>query len=137
MDVTGVEPEDRTTQAALSLIFDEVAEFARGSLLDESAGPVERLAAVTEVGCRFGAPAFPEASPVPADRLRLCRAPPATRPLRSDVSPRRRIVTPYALSDRCDTAPVGRRATVGFYVKCMICVCIWCRWAPTRGRRQN
>ncbi|MFD1812163.1 hypothetical protein [Rhodococcus gannanensis] len=81
VDVTGIEPEDRTTEAALSMIFDELSEFAQvRGVLDESAmapseksallgdgllpalqhrNPIERLAAVTEVGCRFGVSAFP------------------------------------------------------------------------------
>lgn len=81
VDFAGLAPEDQTTEAALSMVYDELVDFARirgtldaratapetknALLLDgllpalEVRKPVERLHAVTEVGCRFGVPAFP------------------------------------------------------------------------------
>ncbi|MFD4179589.1 hypothetical protein [Rhodococcus sp. NPDC058514] len=81
VDFGGLESEDQTTEAALSMVYDELVEFARtrgtldakatmpatksallqGGLLPalEVRNPVERLEAVTDVGCRFGVPAFP------------------------------------------------------------------------------
>ncbi|NLE81810.1 MAG: hypothetical protein GX610_19965 [Rhodococcus sp.] len=81
VDFAGLEPEDRTTEAALSIVYDELVEFAqvrgtldnsatatavKNALLDdgllpalETRNPVERLQAVTDVGCRSGVPAFP------------------------------------------------------------------------------
>ncbi|MFC4604523.1 hypothetical protein [Rhodococcus kronopolitis] len=81
VDFAGVEPGDRTTEATLSMVYDELVDFARArGTLDERAtlpatkaelvtnglvpalqvrGPVERLTAVTEVGCRAGAGQFP------------------------------------------------------------------------------
>ncbi|MGW6379211.1 hypothetical protein ACWFRB_24405 [Rhodococcus sp. NPDC055112] len=81
VDFAGLEPEDQTTEAALSMVYDELVEFARirGTLDAEATtpatkqalvndgllpalevrNPVERMAAVTGVGCRFGVPAFP------------------------------------------------------------------------------
>ncbi|WP_027499184.1 hypothetical protein [Rhodococcus sp. UNC363MFTsu5.1] len=81
VDFAGLDPEDQTTEAALSMVYDELVEFARArGTLDAGAttpatksallgdgllpalevrNPVERMAAVTDVGCRFGVPAFP------------------------------------------------------------------------------
>ncbi|MFF0816311.1 hypothetical protein ACFYVR_14340 [Rhodococcus sp. NPDC003318] len=81
VDFASLDPEDRTTAAALSTVYDELIEFARvrgtldaDSLVPENKSallvdgllpalqhrnPVERLNAVTDVGCRFGVPAFP------------------------------------------------------------------------------
>ncbi|CAG7587894.1 hypothetical protein ACVH9Z_08430 [Rhodococcus opacus] len=81
VDFAGLDPEDRTTEAALSMVYDELVNFARvRGTLDERATtpttknalltdglvpaleirePVERLNAVTDVGCRVGVPAFP------------------------------------------------------------------------------
>ncbi|HEY5857145.1 MAG TPA: hypothetical protein VIW24_24705 [Aldersonia sp.] len=81
VDFDALDPEDRTTEAALSMVCDELVEFARArgtlgpgataptaksAVLDdgllpalEVREPVQRLEAVTAVGCRFGVPAFP------------------------------------------------------------------------------
>jgi len=81
VDFAGLAPEDRTTEAALSMVYDELVAFARvRGTLDARAtapttktalvsdgllpaleirDPVERLTAVTAVGCRNGVPAFP------------------------------------------------------------------------------
>ncbi|MBC2639228.1 MULTISPECIES: hypothetical protein [unclassified Rhodococcus (in: high G+C Gram-positive bacteria)] len=81
VDFAGLAPEDRTTEAALSMVYDELVAFARvRGTLDARATapatktalvsdgllpaleirePVERLTAVTAVGCRSGVPAFP------------------------------------------------------------------------------
>lgn len=81
VNFAGLQPQDRTTEAALSLVYDELVEFARvrgtldsgatapaskNALLTDGLVPalqardaVERWRAVTEVGCRFGVPAFP------------------------------------------------------------------------------
>ncbi|MBP1157949.1 hypothetical protein [Rhodococcus sp. PvR099] len=81
VDFAGLESEDQTTEAALSMVYDELVEFARirgtldanatmpstksallqGGLLPalEVRNPVERMEAVTAVGCRFGVSAFP------------------------------------------------------------------------------
>ncbi len=77
----GVATGDQTTEATLSMIYDELVEFARvrgtldanalapdaksaliqGGLLPalQNRNPVERMVAVTQVGCRFGIPPFP------------------------------------------------------------------------------
>jgi len=74
-------PQDRTTAATLSMVYDELVNFARlRGTLDPSAtapaaksavvtngllpalqrrNPEARLRAVTSVGCRLGVPAFP------------------------------------------------------------------------------
>ncbi|MCQ4119627.1 hypothetical protein [Rhodococcus tibetensis] len=81
VDFAGLAPEDQTTAAALSMVYDELVEFARirGTLAARATEPANknallldgllpalqvreptlRVEAVTEVGCRFGVPAFP------------------------------------------------------------------------------
>lgn len=81
VDFHGLEPEDRTTEAALSKVYDELVYFARlrGTLNPtattsaaktrvvtnglvpalEHRNPMVRLRSVTAAGCRLGVPAFP------------------------------------------------------------------------------
>ncbi|WP_371851153.1 hypothetical protein [Rhodococcus tukisamuensis] len=81
VDFAGLEPGDRTTEAMLSMVYDELVAFAQArGTLDERATlpatktalvsgglvpalqirePVERMTAVTEVGCRAGVGQFP------------------------------------------------------------------------------
>ncbi|KAF0967586.1 MULTISPECIES: hypothetical protein [Gordonia] len=81
VDFGKLEQQDRTTEATLSMVYDELVNFARlRGTLDPSAttpvvktavvtngllpalerrNPEARLRAVTSVGCRLGVPAFP------------------------------------------------------------------------------
>ncbi|MGW0044700.1 hypothetical protein [Rhodococcus sp. NPDC003348] len=81
VDFAGLEPGDRTTEATLSMVYDELVAFARvRGTLDQRAtapeakaalvggglvpaleirDPVARLTAVVGVGCRAGVPPFP------------------------------------------------------------------------------
>ncbi|MGW6692980.1 hypothetical protein ACWF62_04310 [Rhodococcus sp. NPDC054953] len=82
-DFDSLTPGDRTTEAALAMVYDELLAFARArGVLDAHAGspeartavldrglvpaleirdPLARMAAVSEVGCRSGAAPFPGA----------------------------------------------------------------------------
>ncbi|WP_051997195.1 hypothetical protein [Gordonia paraffinivorans] len=81
VDFHSLDPHDRTTEAALSMVYDELVNFARvrGVLNAEATTPAAkksvvsdgllpalerrnpeaRIRAVTAVGCRLGVPAFP------------------------------------------------------------------------------
>ncbi len=81
VDFHSLDPHDRTTEAALSMVYDELVNFARvrGVLNPEATTPAAkkavvtdgllpalerrnpeaRIRAVTAVGCRLGVPAFP------------------------------------------------------------------------------
>lgn len=88
VDFAGLEPGDRTTEAMLSMVYDELVAFAQArGTFDERATlpatktalvsgglvpalqirePVERMTAVTEVGCQAGVGQFPGTPTCPA-----------------------------------------------------------------------